>query len=267
MKTKQYLEILEKRKRCVIEELLETINGMRNDETINKDQIQENFYFIVDKSLEMDVYIGSSADFHNIGVECARKKALDIACDFLEKGINYYPRSMDLLADYLQYGPNCQRHEKCERCCRVLRNIPKDQWTGRAFYFMVSYLLNSIERVENIDISQIKEETTCLVKEFQNYYPTDENGYLAELMVYEIFGEKRIQEKQMILQNALEKVKRAPKISLRLADMYYENMQLQDALIILKRCRHDSIEHQMSVNQGYLYYLEALCQLSLFPIT
>lgn len=262
MKSSTYLNILELRDRCNVEELHAVILNIYKDKNYDEDgnfdeeKQVEQFYEVVNSSLKKSEFMGTSADFHNVSVECARRNAEDVACDYLERGLNKYPTSVDLLADYIKYGVVCDRIEKCSEYFVALNEIPKKNWNWRAFRFSIDYLMIQMER-ENRGV-EIKQTMLALAEEFRQYIPNDENGYLVQSEIHNKFNEKELEI--AILEEAVAKLPKAPKSLLRLADIYYSQGRLEDTLTTLCRCELDSLEPQMGVNQGYLYYLDGLCQ-------
>lgn len=66
---------------------------------------------LASKLLEQSEVYGAESDFHNFSLNYSRKDAYALACDILETGLRQHPKSVDLLADYLQVGINDQRYE------------------------------------------------------------------------------------------------------------------------------------------------------------
>lgn len=167
-----------------------------------------------------------------------------------------YPTSIDLLADYIKYATLCDRTEMCRKKYHVLNGIPKKNWNWRAFRFSIDYWMMEMEKGKYGD--DVKRTMLELAGEFRKYLPQDENGYLAQSEIHSRFNER--EQEIEILEEAVQKLAKAPKVLLRLADIYYEEGRLEETLSILHRCEVDSLETQMGVSQGYLYYLDGLCQ-------
>ncbi len=256
MKGNTYLNVLELKRGCNMVEMHSAIMDIFADTEMDEGKQIELFYKIVDKSLQKEEFIGTSMDFHNVGVECARRNAEDLACDYLECGLNKYPTSVDLLADYIKYGTVCDRLDKCKEYYGVLVGISKNNWNWRAFRFSIDYLMTELERGSSGD--EIKQSAITLSSEFRQYLPYDENGYLSQAEIHNKFNERELEID--ILEEAIAKIVKAPKSLLRLADIYYSEGRLEEALDLLHRCERDSLEPQMGVSQGYLYYLDGLCQ-------
>lgn len=116
--------------------------------------------------------------------------------------------------------------------------------------------MTELERGSSGD--EIKQSAITLSSEFRQYLPYDENGYLSQAEIHNKFNERELEID--ILEEAIAKIVKAPKSLLRLADIYYSEGRLEEALDLLHRCERDSLEPQMGVSQGYLYYLDGLCQ-------
>ena len=256
MKGNTYLNVLELKRGCNMEELHHAVMDIFTDTDVDEGKQIELLYRIADSSLQKEEFIGTSTDFHNVGVECARRNAEDLACDYLERGLSKYPTSVDLLADYIKYGTACDRSDKCGKYYDVLSGIPKNNWNWRAFRFSIDYLITELERGNSGD--EIKQSALTLSSEFRQYLPHDENGYLAQAEIHNKFNERELEIG--ILEEAIAKIARAPKSLLRLADIYYSDGRLEETLDLLRRCECDSLEPQVGVSQGYLYYLDGLCQ-------
>lgn len=256
MKGNTYLNVLELRRGCNMEELHHAVMDIFVDEDADEGKQIEMLYKIADSSLQKEEFIGTSVDFHNVSVECARRNAEELACDYLERGLNKYPTSVDLLADYIKYGTACDRLDKCRKYYNVLAGISKNNWNWRAFRFSIDYLMTELERGNCGD--EIKQSALTLSSEFRQYLPYDENGYLAQAEIHNKFNERELEI--AILQEAITKISKAPKSLLRLADIYYSDGRLEETLDLLHRCERDSLEPQVGVSQGYLYYLDGLCQ-------
>lgn len=256
MKGNTYLNVLELKHGCNMDEIHHVIMDVFSDKEMDEGKQIELLYTIAERSLKKEEFIGTSTDFHNVSVECARRNAEDLACDYLERGLSRYPKSVDLLADYIKYGTVCDRLEKCREYYNVLVGISKSNWNWRAFRFSIDYLMTELERGNNGD--EIKKLVLALSGEFRQYLPHDENGYLVQAELHNKFNERELEIS--ILEEAIAKIVKAPKSLLRLADIYYSEGELEKALDLIHRCERDSLEPQAGVNQGYLYYLDGLCQ-------
>lgn len=218
----------------------------------------EELYDLAYKLLNQEKVYGSENDFHNFSLNYSRKDAYDLACDILEKGLEQFPRSVDLLSDYLQVGISCNRAEQCEKYYNQLFQIPKVRWTWRGFSFSIDYLLYLANDLNEEDLTSMKEKTLSLANEYRTLFPTDEDPYICMADIYSFFNEKKAVED--ILMEAIDSIAVCPKCTLRLADILFERGVYDKSLEILSKCLYQSIQTQDSVNHGYLYYLSGLCK-------
>lgn len=245
--------------------ILEEIYTQVND---SEDAIDEycKIYDLIDIILQQKTYEGDDSDFHNLAVVCAQQEDFDIACQIIDKGLSIYPYSVDLLADYLNYGMQCGRKEQCILSYDKLNSL-KDKWNWRAYLFSIDYL-NYLSCTDGINNDRIIEE---LINEFQKKKPEREEAYLVEAEY--LFCKNKIcseNENERTFISVLEyatsdkcPTKRTPKCDLKLADYYFDNgVQLDKAIELLQRCRKNSSEVQQSINRKYVYLLLALTYMN-----
>ena len=72
--------------------------------SMDDDAAREDLYELIDQFLSQDQQSGDADDFHNFAVELARKDEYILACSVLDCGLKLFPKNVDLLADYLQFG-------------------------------------------------------------------------------------------------------------------------------------------------------------------
>lgn len=53
---------------------------------------------------EKTILRGDENDYHNLAAECARHYLYDLACKICETGLKFFPKNIDLLSDWIQYG-------------------------------------------------------------------------------------------------------------------------------------------------------------------
>lgn len=205
---------------------------------------------------------GDADDWHNFAVDVARKDLYDLSCDILECGLSIFPKNIDLLADYLQYGTSCGRIEKCKNYYKVLSKIPKVRWGWRGYSFSVSYLTYLWERSDSEkEIERLQSEMLSLARQFRENLSHDEESYRCEADIYKLLHNKTKEEE--ILRLALEELKIAPKCALRLADLLFERGDYEDALANIQRGLRDAMQTQSVINEGYLYYLSGLSKMAM----
>lgn len=136
------------------------------------------------------------------------------------------------------------------------------RWTWRGFAFLVDYLQFLIDRSDSDKEIDAKEnEMVSVVSCFRRYFPYSEESYRTESNVYRILN---MPDKELeVLKQALENVRVAPKCALRYADILFERGMYEKASEAIHRAIIDAIQTQTSVNEGYLYYLSALCKIAI----
>ncbi len=209
-----------------------------------------------------DRAIGNADDFHNYVAELARRDEYDLACDVLNVGLRAFPHNVDLIADFIKYGINCQRTEEVKQLQKVLLKIPKKRWTWRGFSFYVDYLQYLTEQpCSEKALDKLEQEMVEVIKEFKRYYPYSEEPFVTEAEMHQKASEPNQEEE--IYKQALSSVKVAPKCSLRYADLLFDRGRYSEARPIITRAKKDSTTTQASVSDGYIYYLSALCTVAL----
>lgn len=215
--------------------------------------------------LSSAVCSGSPDEFHNLSVSFSRKDDYTTACKILDKGLEKYPYSTDLLADYLQIGLFCNKEDECQKYYGVLFDIPKTKWTWRGFSFSIDYLQIITEGLNDADaILQNKVTMIKIADEYAKYYPYDEDVYLARSEIYNYFNEK--ENEINCLHEAVQQGFRSPKCNLRLADFYFSKGEYEKALEYVERNKTEGIDVQDRINVGYMYYLGGLCRTALLHI-
>ena len=205
---------------------------------------------------------GDADDFHNFAVTLARKDEYGLACSVLECGLKWFPKNVDLIADYLQYGVNCGKGEECRRLYKTLLKIPKMRWTWRGFAFLIYYIQYLLDQSDSEkEILHKKQEMLELVSDFKRYFPYSEEAYHVESSIYKNLNE---QGKELeTLKTAMETLIICPKCALRCADILFDRGCYEEAMEAIKRGISDATQTQSSINEGYIYYLSALCRIAL----
>ena len=228
--------------------------------SMDDDAAREDLYDLIDQFLAQDQQSGDADDFHNFAVELARKDEYVLACKVVDCGLKLFPKNVDLLADYLQYGVNCNKIEECKKVYKTLIKIPKRRWTWRGFAFLVDYLQFLIDRSDSDkEIDAKEKEMIEVASDFRSRFPYSEESYRVEASVYHILDPEK---ETNILKKALDNVKVAPKCALRYADIMFERGFYEEAAEAIGRGISDATQTQSSVNEGYIYYLSALCKIA-----
>ena len=154
------------------------LENISSDDLYEAEAALKDLNALVQRVIQQTVKAGDADDWHNFAVDIARKDLYDLACDLLECGLSIYPKNIDLLADYLQYGTSCGRIEKCKLFYKVLSKIPKIRWGWRGYSFSVSYLTYLWERSDSEkDLEKLQEEMLSLAAAFRKNLPFDEEIY------------------------------------------------------------------------------------------
>ncbi|WP_434309864.1 hypothetical protein [Hominifimenecus sp. rT4P-3] len=229
---------------------------------MDDEEARQDLYELMERFIGQEQQSGSADDFHNFAVELARKDEYGLACQVLECGLKLFPKNVDLLSDYLQYGISCDKGEECKKYYKRLLKIPKRRWTWRGFAFLVDYLQYIIDRSDSEKEMDAKEqEMLQIVADFRKHFPYSEESYRTEANVYRVLNMP--DQELEILKAALDQVQVAPKCALRYADILFERGRYSEAAEAIKRGISDATQTQSSVNEGYIYYLSALCKIAI----
>lgn len=226
-------------------------------EVDGKDAAEEILDKIMKSLLETNKTIeGLVDDFHNFSVSILRQyNNYRVALKIVELGLNIYEQNTDLLADAIRYGSNCGEMKKCEEWISTLKGIDKAKWTWRAFSFSIEFLLSQYLSHSGISIETI----VNLAKEYQKYFPNDEDGWRRE---QEIYSKTNQYEKSiLILEDAINRFKFCPRCWLRYADLMMDEGEYEKAAPIIKKLRRNPLSMD-SVNISYVYYLDGLCKMT-----
>ena len=238
------------------------LRELSSAEPEEKQQFLKDLTTFLEQLLRQPQISGSADAWHNLCVDLAQCDLYNLACITLERGLDFYPKSVDLLADYLQYGMECGQGERCKTVCKTLVKIPKAIWTWRGYRFLISYYkeqltLSGTEK----ELEKYKAEIDQLLKLYHQQFPDNEGSYDCEADVCRELNDRRREE--AVLREALEKLKIAPKCAMQLAMMLFERGEYQEALRHAQRALRDSVQTQMSVNEAHLSYLSGLAKFAL----
>lgn len=219
----------------------------------------EAIYELIEEVLSQEKVVGSIDDFHNLAVDFSRRDDYETACNILDKGLKLFPRAVDLLADYLQNGINCDRRKLCEEYFDILMKIPMIRWTWRGFSFGIEYMKSLADTIETEgELIEWKQKMLNLADNYYRYFPDNEDTFLVKADIYRYFNDR--EKECQILQEALKKIQICPKCSLRLADIFFEKGEYKQALEYIEKCKYGAVQTQEKINQGYMYYLSGLCK-------
>ena len=217
---------------------------------------------LVEEFLNQDSIIGSPSGFHNLAISCSKNDDDENACIILEKGLELYPNNVDLLADYIQYGVNCNRNEECSYYFSKLKSIPKSKWTWRGFSFSIDYLIRCADDIiEENELIEYKKNMLSLADKYIEIFPKNEDAYISKSEIFSYFNDTN--EEINILLYAIKNIRPCVKTALRYADMLFEAGDYKKAMEIIDRHIISLQTSQLKVSLSYVYYLSGLCKISL----
>lgn len=222
--------------------------------------------YFADSSYECE---GLSDHFHNLAVAYAKQDMFTEACQIVERGIEMRETSIDLLADYIMYGRNIPgKRKQRQKYFEALWTLPRCKWNWRAYSFSVDHLLEECNYALSLDQeNDIKEKAIIIAKEFVNRYNRKNidrehlDRAFADLAgVYRVFGDS--ENEYRTLKHCVEKYKRVPLSSIRLAEIEFNSGNYEKVTQYLANCE-EALEIQPSFSQGYIYLLLAYSNASL----
>lgn len=242
------------------------ISEINRAERYNEDNLvaRESLFETVEELVSQKTQVGNSDQFHNFAAALGRNGFDDLACDVLDCGLARFPMNVDLLADYLIYGIDCERLDKCELHFNTLESIAKSDWTWRCFAFGIAYLNRLRDSIAKTveERNQFKKKSADLAREYKKYLPYEEGGYResAKLM------EKKPQAMLKLLNDALanELLGSCPACAFEKAEILFKQKKYEEARDAINRSLEDSINQtQGGVNENYLLFLLGLCEYAL----
>ncbi len=242
----------------MIQKELSVGEAERKAKELMEEEDEQGLYDLAVNLLNQDKVLGSANDFHNFSLNYSRMDADELACSILEKGLELYPHSVDLLADYLQTGINCNKRSECNNYSKVLLGIPKVRWTWRGFSFLIDYMLFIADDLSEQNLDNWKQKMLNIASEYKQLFPFEEDPYICVADIHSYFNDYPIVIRT--LEKAVREIPVCPKCSLRLADLLFDAGEYSKSLEVLNKCLYQSIQTQDSVNHSYLYYLSGLCK-------
>lgn len=224
---------------------------------ISDEEYSSVLYKLLDVVLE-DNLTGDSDDWHNFAINFTQRCDYINACKVLDKGIEQHCNSVDLLADYIKYGMQCGKVEKCTIFYEKLANMPSTIMTWRGFDFSIDYLLLLVRQsVSQDEIDVLREKINICIDKFIRRYPYDEQSYLAQAEVFLAFGE--FDNAVETLSDVMSKFS-APKCCLKYADLMLPRGNFDEVIRATQLGISYSAQEQAGVNVAYLFYLSALAK-------
>lgn len=202
---------------------------------------------------EKTILRGDKEDYHNLAAECARHYLYDLACKICETGLKFFPKNIDLLSDWIQYGTKMGNIDVVtDKPLKKLLAIDKTHWNWRAFDFTVDFYLAAgmFEAAEN------------LADDFVLYCPYEERAYYCQAEIYQqrYAKEEGIKKIIVVLQTAMDKNINCPMCANKLAEVFSDCGRLDEALVSANRAIQELSQEQPSVDYGYVVYRRALIQ-------
>ncbi len=224
---------------------------------------RESLFETVQALTAQQTQIGDSTQFHNLAVTLG--DGFDgLACDVLDCGLARFPMNVDLLADYLIYGTNCDRLERCAVHFATLESIEQSEWTWRGFAFAISYVLHLRDNVAATaaERSGYKKKAAALARAYKKYLPYEEGGYreAAKLMV------RKPEQMLRLLDEALsnEQIGSCPTCAFEKAELLFKQRNYEQARGAIDRSLTDSINQTRGwIKENYLLFLRGLCDYAL----
>lgn len=213
---------------------------------------------IGENALSAKKLTGGVDDFHNLAVTFARVGLHDMCCDILERGLKLHPTAIDLLADFLSYGLECGREERCEYYYNLLVSLPDAKMTWRGYDFAIDYLMEKIK--DSHDESEVPELVIQIeerLKKYKAHFPNSEDPYVSESQVLSFLGKEN--EAIAVLKRAMDTLA-APKCYLRYADILVKQGKYEEVVSVAQKAVSVSAQEQMSVNIPYLFYLSGMAK-------
>lgn len=216
---------------------------------------------------------GNADDYHNLATEYAKIDDYLPAYKIVEHGLQQYPFNIDLLADGVYYGSNCQEYDNCEKFIKILADRPSGTWNWRAFTFTINYYKNKPDWTEDSTIIlDSYHAALAYAKICQQVLPKEEKGYLAESEIHLLLEnyyrgndkEKKSsqadEEHEAALSILLSAIKQetfcAVQCCLKYADLLFEERQYENVISICDQALQYG-EAQPSARLGYFVYLSA----------
>ena len=259
----KYLDLPVSKAHSIALNLLERISDSSPEDDY---EARQELYDLIDNFTSQDAFSGSASDFHNFACDLAREDEYSLACRIIKAGLEHgFQGNVDLLADYLQFGVSCNLNEECEEYAAVLLSIPKRLWTWRAFSFLIDYYQSQLEsnayQLTDDYIDNSIKKMLSLASDFKKNFPFDEEAFNSEAAIYHRVNMHTQEIK--VLKNALSKLEVCPKCAMRYSDILFDQGKFLEAAEVLKRAISDANRTQSTINEGYLYYLNALCKISI----
>lgn len=239
---------------------------INRSERYNEDNpvARESLFETVKDLTSQQTQVGNSDQFHNFAAALGGNGFDSLACDVLDCGLARFPMNVDLLADYLIYGIDCERLDKCAAHFATLESIEQAEWTWRCFAFGIVYMNRLRDSIATTpeERSSYKKKAAELARAYKKHLPYEEGGYResAKLMA------KKPETMLKLLNDALsnEQIGSCPTCAFEKAEILFKQKKYEEAREAINRSLDDSINQtQGGVKENYLLFLRGLCDYAL----
>jgi hypothetical protein len=244
---------------------------------------------VVEQVIKEDRIRGDANDYHNLAVVFSRDfDDYTSGYEIVNKGLQYNPNNVDLLADAIYYGSSAGKYAECEKHREQLEKLPLPLWNWRAYSFLIDYFLQKTDWSENptdAEMLELTERALKYAKIEQIALSGDaevERGYLAEHKIrvvreryYRLLSRVgKLAGDDDLKKKAEEESKKAEEIlytainddsfaatacCLKLADILFDQKKYKDTIRICNIALR-SPQSQPSANIGYFMYLIAMSE-------
>lgn len=237
------------------------ISELKRAEKYNEDNesAREALAELVQTILGQDRQSGGPDDFHNFSVALGRVDD-NLACEIIALGRTRFPMNVDLLADFLIYGKDCDRMDECSECFKLLNTIPQRDWTWRCFQFEIAYLKRLLDFVQTVEErNALKKNISQIARAYKKFLPYEEGGYRAYAETYAGNNEKELKElNEALSSNSIA----CPACAFKAADLLFNQRQYRPALEAIKRSLEDAVsQKQGGIDEGQLNFMAGLCKI------
>lgn len=258
-------------------------------ESIQKSGDDVALLSIAEQVIKEDRIRGDANDYHNLAVAFTRNyNDYTSGYSIVNKGLQYYPNNVDLLADAIYYGSSAGKYVECEKHREQLEKLPLPLWNWRAYSFLIDYYLQKTDWTDNptdAEMLELTEKALKYAKIEQIALSGDtevERGYLAEHKIrvvreryYRLLsrvgyseGDKDLKTKaeeestkaKEILYTAINNnTFVATACCLKLADFLFDQKKYEETINICNIALR-SPQSQPSAKIGYFMYLIAMSE-------
>lgn len=239
------------------------ISEIKRAEKYNEDNLvaRDALAELVETILSQEKQSGSPDDYHNFSVALGRVDD-NLACEIISLGRARFPMNVDLLADYLIYGMDCDRLDECKNCFDTLNNIPQNDWTWRCFQFEIAYMYRLLDLTQSSEErSLLKKNISQVARSYKKHLPFEEGGYREYAKTYASNREKELKELNEVLSS--DSIA-CPSCAFRTADLLFNQKQYRAALEAINRSLEDAInQKQGGIDEYQLHFMAALCKIAI----